>query len=64
MMKGLSVMTRSHYISVGYKSPLILLTIKRVLAQSEKTIEPETCFQDMQVFSTSSPRHSKGVHQA
>jgi len=41
MMKGMSIMVGLHYINVGYKSPLILFTIKRELAQSEKAIEPE-----------------------
>lgn len=44
-------MAGSHYIHVGYKSPLTSLTIKRVLTQSEKATEPQMCSQDMSVFS-------------
>jgi len=36
-------MTGSQYTGVDYKSPLILLTIKRELGKSEKAIEPDTC---------------------
>lgn len=41
MMKGMSIMAGLHCINAGYKSPLILVTIKRELAQSERAIEPE-----------------------
>lgn len=40
-------MAGSHYISRDYKSPHILLPMKRALSQLEKAAEPEICSQGM-----------------